>query len=200
MKEQDRMHIHQFDPERGDWQQHPLGSPAGIGFDDQGRFTAGPPADKILARLHPFSDSYGKQRWAMIVFDKGNRVLHLNGMTPFSLHVLQDRDELSAAGQKLYFSSEQVVQIEKFELAKGQQPLNCPRCKDVIEAGTPAVKCPACGLWFHESEELGLTCWSYDAKCLCGHSTKGGEGWKPPVPRPKIKLRVRKNEPEKSKR
>ena len=36
-------------------------------------------------------------------------------------------------------------------------------------AGTPAVQCPACGRWFHQSAEL--PCWTYSDHCLCPQPT-----------------------------
>jgi len=189
------MNVYQFDREKSDWQLLSLsGSTEKLGLDNQGRFTVGPSVDKILAQLLPFNDSYGRQRWAMIPAGTKIDTLHLNGMIPFALHILQDRDELSTGGQRLYFTTGQPAEIEVFEPLPDQPSLSCPRCKDSIEAGNEVVKCPGCGLWYHESAKLELNCWSYDAQCVCGYPTKNDGAWKPSPLHPKIKLRVRRNE------
>ncbi len=75
------------------------------------------------------------------------------------IRVLRDRDEIRCGGSRVFFSTERLPQVEPFPGT--EQPVLCPRCRQVIEPGTPAVRCPGanCGLWFHQSEEV-LPCWT----------------------------------------
>ena len=41
----------------------------------------------------------------------------------------------------------------------------CPRCKTEIDPGTDAVRCPTCGIWHHEREDL--PCWTYEHSTHC---------------------------------
>lgn len=85
------------------------------------------------------------------------------------LRVVSDRDEIRIpdAGA-LYFSTESLARVEPF--AGSDQTLFCPRCKLEIEKGAEAVRCPACGVWHHQTEELN--CWTYSEVCaLCAHAT-----------------------------
>jgi hypothetical protein len=84
------------------------------------------------------------------------------------LAMLSDRDEIvtrdTQATRRWYFSNQQLAHIAP---APRGQP-TCPRCKSGIKAGTPAVRCPACGVWHHQA--LGdLECWSYMERCGACH-------------------------------
>ena len=98
--------------------------------------------------------------------------LLLNG----GIRVLDDRDEIrTPVGGTIFFSTEQQARVETFP--GSDTPVHCPRCKLAIEPGSPAVRCPGCFLWFHESEEY--PCWRYAEKCsICDQSTAFEAGFR----------------------
>ena len=85
------------------------------------------------------------------------------------MRVLRDRDEILLPGiprndgeqadvadaepQRLFFSTERLAVVEPFP--GGAKAVFCSRCKQVIDSGHRAVRCPSgrCGLWHHESAE-----------------------------------------------
>lgn len=187
------MNIYNYNKKKCEWQLILLTESTNIGIDQRGELIIGATVKTNLAYLMHYKDTNGKLRSVIMPYPGTN--WKLNGMRPFSLHVLQDRDELSFNGQKLYFTYEQPAQVVTFEARKGDPPIFCPRCKDIVSG--KAVKCPgSCGLWYHQSEER--RCWTYDPKCIvCGHPTCAGLSWKPaPVPQ-KVKWRKRRHENQK---
>lgn len=108
------------------------------------------------------------------------RDVRLNGVQlVLGVQRVADRDEINIEGiGTLYFSTESLARIEPFPGA--EQSLYCPRCKQLVESGNSAVKCPQCRTWYHQSEEL--PCWSYSETCaLCPQPTdlKAGFRWTP---------------------
>ncbi len=94
------------------------------------------------------------------------------------IRALVDRDEIRVAGLgRVFFSTERLACVAPFPGA--DTPTFCPRCKQAIAAGSPAVRCPACQRLYHQSGEY--PCWTYAATCLCGHSTAldAGFRWTP---------------------
>jgi hypothetical protein len=95
------------------------------------------------------------------------------------LRVVSDRDEIHIPGvSNLYFSTESLARVE--ELSASGQTLFCPRCKQEIEKGSMAVRCPSCGVWHHQTDELN--CWTYSEVCaLCAYATdlNAGFRWTP---------------------
>ena len=95
----------------------------------------------------------------------------VNGMPlATGIRVLSDRDEIRvSSADSYYFSTESLASVEAFPAS--EHTLFCPRCKQEIDKGAAAVKCPACGVWHHQTEELN--CWTYsDACALCAHPTE----------------------------
>jgi len=95
------------------------------------------------------------------------------------LRVLRDRDEIHLRGASpMYFSTEILARVMAFPgLAR---PAHCPRCRRVIEVGTPAVQCPGCRMWHHQS--AGCECWTYGPTCaVCDQTTAldAGYRWQP---------------------
>jgi hypothetical protein len=91
--------------------------------------------------------------------------LRVNGQPLIlGIRALRDRDEISIAGQRCFFSTEELARVVTCPgLA---QPAWCPRCKQQVEPRSPAVACPHCRAWHHESEKF--PCWSYEPTCaLC---------------------------------
>ena len=94
------------------------------------------------------------------------------------IRVLRDHDEIVLGGSRCFFSTERLARIESFPGADAA--VICPRCKRPIQPATPAVRCPGCGTWHHQSDDL--TCWSYTPTCaLCEHvsALDAGFRWQP---------------------
>ena len=94
------------------------------------------------------------------------------------IRVLADRDEIRVLGLgRVFFSTEQLACVAPFPGT--DTPTFCPRCKQAVTAGSPAVRCPTCERWYHQSEEY--PCWTYTDQCLCGHPTAldAGFQWTP---------------------
>jgi hypothetical protein len=92
------------------------------------------------------------------------------------LTILADRDEIRpAGGPTWFFSTETQARVEPFP-GSGERGF-CPRCKLPIAAGAPAVRCPGCGLWYHQSDEF--PCWTYAPQCTaCPQPTEFGAGFR----------------------
>ena len=114
---------------------------------------------------------------AWVLLCEADSRVHING-EPVSagVVVLADRDELRIPGQSpRYFSTETTARVEPFP----ESPLGgcCPRCRQTIECGTPAVRCPSCGLWHHASGDL--PCWTYAPACAaCAQDTSPDAGFR----------------------
>jgi hypothetical protein len=112
----------------------------------------------------------GMQMWALIASRNSGVRVNSRAVTA-GLCVLSDRDEIRTGdGIKYFFSAETPATIVPFP--GSDRPVYCGRCREPIEAGAPAVRCPnpACGIWFNESAEL--PCWTYTEICpFCGHPT-----------------------------
>jgi hypothetical protein len=121
---------------------------------------------------------HGEAWLAMSVTPAG---VSLNGVPLHAgIRVLADRDEIRVAGYgRVFFSTELLACVTPFPGA--DKPTFCPRCKQEIAPGSPAVRCPSspCQRWYHQSDEYG--CWTYTDKCLCGHPTPldAGFQWTP---------------------
>lgn len=93
--------------------------------------------------------------------------------------MLCDRDEIRVGtGVQYFFSSEDLASIEEFPAQ--ERTTHCGRCRQPIKAGSPAVRCPQCNVWYNQSAEL--PCWTYSDKCAyCGHPTslEAGFSWVP---------------------
>jgi hypothetical protein len=127
--------------------------------------------------LRRIDDASGP-RWALLARPEAHALV--NG-APAHLGVvmLSDRDEIRAgSASPLFFSTEAPATVSSFP-ESGPRGF-CPRCKQALQAGAPAVRCPDCGLWHHESEDLN--CWTYAPQCAgCPHDTAldGGFRWTP---------------------
>lgn len=122
-------------------------------------------------------DGADAETWLLIADDR----VGVNG-TPLSLGIraLRDRDEIRVPGMPaLFFSGECLAVVTA--MPKTDPVANCPRCVQPIRADTPAVQCPQCRVWHHESEEY--PCWTYGAKCAanCDQPTnlEAGYRWTP---------------------
>ncbi len=134
------------------------------------------PARQKTARLIR-ADAYGSQQWALIA-PRSSDVRLNSCAVPAGLCVLADRDEIRIGSEVTYFSTEMLAAIEEFP--GGDRQVFCGRCRQLIESGSPSVRCPGCGIWYDESAEL--PCWTYSGKCtFCGNPTalNSGFSWTP---------------------
>jgi len=118
--------------------------------------------------------------------------LDLNGAAlALGARLLCDRDEIVVYGDDpsavlhFYFSTERQAEVVPFPGSDGAE-VRCPRCKQPIEKGQMAVRCPSpsCGVWHHQHEEpkKKLLCWTYGPTCaLCPHPSRldGSYRWTP---------------------
>ena len=127
-------------------------SPAGVGQLNPG-----------AVLLLPSGRAGTSPRWTLLAGSATG--VHINGVPlALGIRVLADKDEIRAAGHRLFFSTEELARVVPFPgLA---QPAFCPRCKQQIQPGDLAVCCPSCRAWSHQSEKF--PCWTYDQSCaLC---------------------------------
>lgn len=116
--------------------------------------------------------------WALVAAPGAH--VRINGRVPVAgLRVLNDRDLIRTAdGARYYFSSESVAAVEPFPGA--ERSVYCGRCRMRVDAGSRAVCCPGCGIWYHQADDL--PCWTYSDQCsYCGTKTAldAGDAWTP---------------------
>jgi hypothetical protein len=104
----------------------------------------------------------------------------VNGTPLFAgVRHLRDRDEIRVQGERLFFSAETLAHVVPFPGTDEQGV--CPRCQQPIAEGDPAVCCPHCQVWHHQTDEL--PCWTYAPECAghCGQPTdlEAGFQWVP---------------------
>src|ERR1035438_345285 len=95
------------------------------------------------------------------------------------MRVLADRDEVAIPGVGSAFYSTE-VRAEVTEFPGAERAVFCGRCRQAIKAGSPAVKCPGCGIWYDQSHEF--PCWRYSEHCaFCSQFTAldAGFNWVP---------------------
>jgi len=136
------------------------------------------PANGAAATLAQYESLEHTPHW--ILFARETTGLRVNGQELFiGIAVLRDRDEILLSGRtRLYFSTEEQAKIEPFP--GGENQVFCARCRQVIQPGTPAVRCPSCGHWCEQSESK--PCWTYGPLCpLCDQPTAFNAGlrWTP---------------------
>jgi hypothetical protein len=111
----------------------------------------------------------GARRWALLAGP--HRRVWVNGSRlDLGLRLLDDRDHIRLdSGRSYYFSSETLAHLERY--AGDGQAIQCPRCKQELLPGTPAVRCPGCGIWHHQTEDR--PCWTHAPLCaLCDRTTE----------------------------
>lgn len=125
------------------------------------------PSAQLLRRT-----SAERGSWVLV----GPPAVRVNGNPlDVGIRVLRDRDELLAGGVRTFFSTEALAAVVPFP--QSEMPTFCARCKLAIASGAPAVRCPQCGVWHHQSEEL--PCWTYAPRCaLCDQPTALDAGFR----------------------
>lgn len=122
-------------------------------------------------------DHQSGSMWALLVC--GAHVMVNGTSVGLGLAALSDRDEIRTPGAPpLFFSTETLAHVTPFPESRPRG--FCPRCKQPIAPGTPAVRCPSCSLWYHASDDLG--CWTYAPQCsACPQETAldAGYRWTP---------------------
>jgi hypothetical protein len=121
------------------------------------------------------TDTAQANLWVLIANAKAG--VSVNGIPlATGIRVVSDRDQIRVRGaREFYFSTETLARIEPF--SGGEQTIFCPRCKQEIETTMSAVKCPACGVWHHQTDELN--CWTYAEVCaLCAQATDLSTGFR----------------------
>jgi hypothetical protein len=120
----------------------------------------------------------GRDSWALVA--PSNVTLRVNGFPVGSgLRVLRDRDAIQLDDLPVvFYSGEEPAAVQPFP--GSPQATFCVRCKTETQPGRPAVRCPGCKSWYHQSDELG--CWTIANVCfLCGKATAldGALTWSP---------------------
>jgi hypothetical protein len=139
----------------------------------------GPPAkgEVLLVR----AAAGAKERWLLLA-PSSRPTVSVNGLPlVLGIRVLKDRDEVHLAGAPpLFFSTERIAQVEPY--ASGGKRGRCPRCDTEIADGVPSVRCPQCGLAYHQDSAGGMECWTYGPTCArCPQKTglEAGYAWTP---------------------
>ena len=119
-------------------------------------------------------------RQAFVLLAPPHASVRVNG-DPLELgvRVLVDRDELRVPGTGTSFFSTETL-AEPVPFPPVPRPVFCPRCKQQLEHGHVAVRCPQCRIWHHQSAEL--PCWTYSERCaMCSQETRldAGYRWTP---------------------
>ncbi len=124
------------------------------------------------------ADCTGSEIWALMSAP-GSCIRVAGEAVPAGLRVLRDRDEIRTPnGGRYSFSAESLAAVTPFD--SSLRDVFCGRCRQRIAMGTPAVRCPECGIWYDQSAEL--PCWTYADTCaFCGRSTAldTGFAWSP---------------------
>lgn len=115
------------------------------------------------------------ERWVLLCSDTVE--VRVNGAAlALGIHLLEDRDAIRLGdGRLFFFSTEELATVRAFPGL--ERAVFCPRCKLVIEQGSPAVRCPQCRTWHHQSDDL--PCWHYADHCaLCDQQTAEDNGYR----------------------
>lgn len=100
--------------------------------------------------------------WVLLCGDDGR--VQINGLPPAAgVRALRHKDRIQVQGVgTVFLSTENLPQVEPFPGAKARG--QCPRCCKPIAEGSPAVCCPGCGVWYHQSDDY--PCFSLAPTCI----------------------------------
>lgn len=117
-----------------------------------------------------------KSQWALIA--RPGAQVDVNGDRLWlGVRILSDRDCIQVdGGERMYYSASANPTVVTFA---GKSAIQCPRCDTAITTGQLVVRCPGCGVHYHQARDLA--CWLYDVRCRCGHPTDLSEDncWTP---------------------
>jgi len=134
---------------------------------------------QVSAKVHLVRTGQENQcEWVILAAPEGN--ISINGFPLLlGMKVLRDRDEIRWSPNGFaYFSTEELAAV--VNLPQGGRKIMCPRCKQEIIPETAAVRCPRCGVWHHQSDQL--PCYTYSECCAtCSRQTSlaAGYDWVP---------------------
>ena len=148
-----------------------------LGESDAGAGSVSPDMRSYLVRVGSGPDAV----WVLLT-TRSSRARRNGRSLPLGISVLRDRDEIrspeSGAEGALFFSTESLATVREF-IPCGR-PIPCARCTAFLEEGCASVRCPKCGAYHHQTDEL--PCWTYDGKCArCDQPTdlQSGYVWTP---------------------
>lgn len=104
-----------------------------------------------------------EDRW--LLFSDESSAVWVNG-APQTLgiyHLADGQEVLVKGAGVVVLTTEKTPQITT--LPGSETDVICPRCKTEIDPGSEAVKCPSCGIWHHERDDL--PCWTYEHSTQC---------------------------------
>jgi hypothetical protein len=156
--------------EAREWAAHPL-------MEGECSFSS----SRVPSDVHFLKTKTDNQENWIVLAGHGSDI-SINGIPlTLGIHVLRDRDEIRWSREGFgFYSSEKLASVVGFPQA--DRKIICPRCKQEIVPETPAVRCPNCGIWYHQSQEF--PCYSYAPNCaICARKTNlGGEfEWIPEI-------------------
>ena len=116
---------------------------------------------------HADRDASGQDGW--LLFASGQMRVSINGdRLDLGVRALRDKDEIRVNEATMLFSNDQLARVLPFPGIG--RPCQCPRCQSEVELGSPAVRCPVCGIYYHQSGDT--PCWTYAEKCaVCDRPT-----------------------------
>ncbi len=156
------------------WEPAPLTGPA-LTLDPSGSLRADAGGSPAALRFRATAND----GWVLLAPPRSKVRVNSRPLTT-GIRVLRDRDEIVLGGVRSFFSTERLAGVEPFPGGAGGATVFCARCRQAIAKDDPAVRCPGCGTWCHQREDLG--CWTYGEKCpLCDQSTAldAGYRWQP---------------------
>ncbi len=141
------------------------------GETDQWQVRRAPPGAPFPLGRQAILLPLGADRWGLLARDE----VVVNGVPALPLRLLADKDEILIDGEIIFFSAESEAEVVPFP-APGRE-VCCGRCKGKLQAGEPAVRCPRCNVWHHQTREL--PCWTYGVMCSSGDRSTTGVNWQP---------------------
>jgi hypothetical protein len=122
----------------------------------------------------------GAERWVVVAGPSASAGVNGVPLPAMGIRLLADRDEISCPGLgSVFFSTETLAAVVEFP--GSDRPVSCGRCRQTIKPGSPAVKCPGCGIWYDQSQEFPCWCYRETPCAFCGQSTAldAGYNWIP---------------------
>lgn len=141
---------------------------------------AGVPTRSVEAGQVRVAASDGSANGLRLLVGPGRRAWVNGSRVDLGTQLLEDRDLIRVdTGRSYFVSTERRMERRPFPGAAGST--DCPRCTEVIDPGSMAVRCPNCGVWHHQNGERD--CWTYTPLCSqCDQSTElegAGFRWVP---------------------
>jgi len=129
------------------------------------------PNGGALGLVAGFASTVGSGRQLYVHINLAAEAYRNDEPLPVSdLTVLRDGDCLSYGTdglvRRIFFDAFSRTQVQPYD----GEPVPCPFCRQPVSDSVPAVRCPGCGVAFHQPDEDG--CWLASDHCPnCGHPT-----------------------------